>query len=621
MDSNDQSLVGEQVSTCVLERMIGAGGMGVVYLARQTRPSRHVAVKLLKPSVGLHTEAYQEFLTRFRREADVIAQLDHINILPIYEYGEANNLAYLIMPYLNGGSLRTLLSERGTFSPKEALVYIEQAASALQYAHDHKIVHRDIKPANMLFHSDGRLVLVDFGIARILHDSTEESAESITRTGNFMGSVEYMAPEMVQGRPVDYRADIYELGIVLYQLLSGRVPFRGSSPFALAAMHIQDLPQPLMELKPTISPEINAVVQKALAKSPDERYQSVLEFAEAYRLVVSPSMALLHEQMQLAGDLAYKPWPNTHSINDNQTQPTSNPDLPFSSPGNAGTPSNPGISNSIDAGTADNAVRPNTMYPPEHYTPTVVPPPSPAQNYLSQQQQQSQYQAYPYPPVIMNTPQSYQTLAQGRGTQHVLPEAGTTYSHSASNQPLPRNRRPEQRHTALPWLISLLALCVIGLVAFIAYTALPQLSGHTIQLTPTAIVQSTPTPATQPTPTPTPTPTSNPSQLAAAAVQTYFSDINQQDYESAYQQWDPNSSYRKATPYTQFSSGFANTIHDDATITGTSQNADGSYTVAFILDSTESTNSGNIVKHFRGSYNVADSSGQWEFESAQVVQA
>src|ERR1700693_2651366 len=110
MDSNDQSLVGEQVSTCVLERMIGAGGMGVVYLARQTRPSRHVAVKLLRPSVGLHTEAYQEFLARFRREADVIAQLDHINILPIYEYGEANNLAYLIMPYLNGGSLRTLLS-------------------------------------------------------------------------------------------------------------------------------------------------------------------------------------------------------------------------------------------------------------------------------------------------------------------------------------------------------------------------------------------------------------------------------------------------------------------------------------------------------------------------------
>jgi len=601
MDSNDQSLVGEQVSTCVLERMIGAGGMGVVYLARQTRPSRHVAVKLLKPSVGLHTEAYQEFLTRFRREADVIAQLDHINILPIYEYGEANNLAYLIMPYLNGGSLRTLLSERGTFSPKEALVYIEQAASALQYAHDHKIVHRDIKPANMLFHSDGRLVLVDFGIARILHDSTEESAESITRTGNFMGSVEYMAPEMVRGQTVDYRADIYELGIVLYQLLSGRVPFRGSSPFALAAMHIHDLPQPLMELKPTISPEINAVVQKALAKSPDERYQSVLEFAEAYRLVVSPSMALLHEQMQLAGDLAYKPWPNTHSINDdNQTQPTSNP----------------GSFNSIDAGPADNAVRPNTMYPPEHYTPTVVPPPSPAQNYLSQQQQQSQYQPYPYPPVSMNTPQSYQTPAWGGVPQHALPEAGTTYTHSASHQPLPENRQPQRHHTILPWLVSLLALGVIGVVAFIAYTSLPQLLGHTPQSTPvpTSIVQATP--ITQPTPTPTP----NPSQLASATVQKYFSDINQQDYESAYQQWDPNSSYRQATPYTQFSSGFANTIHDDATITGASQNADGSYTVAFILDSTESTNSGNIVKHFRGSYDVADNNGQWEFESAQVVQ-
>ena len=142
MSSDDRNLAGEQVSTCVLEKLIGAGGMGVVYLARQTRPSRYVAVKLLRPSIGLRTEAYQEFLARFRREADVIAQLDHINILPIYEYGESNNLAYLIMPYLNGGSLRTLLQNRGRLSPREALPYVEQLLKrALQTESVHHLLY------------------------------------------------------------------------------------------------------------------------------------------------------------------------------------------------------------------------------------------------------------------------------------------------------------------------------------------------------------------------------------------------------------------------------------------------------------------------------------------------
>ena len=197
MESNDH-LIGKQLGTCVLERLIGSGGMGMVYLAHQTRPVRDVAVKVLRSGAGIYTEAHQEFLARFRREANVIAQLDHVNILPVYEYAEQDGLAYLVMPYLAGGSLRTVLEEKGRLSPLEAFKYIEQAGSALQYAHEHNIVHRDIKPANMLFHADGRLVLVDFGIARITRDKTvsDLSDPSLTAVGQFLGSADYMAPEM-----------------------------------------------------------------------------------------------------------------------------------------------------------------------------------------------------------------------------------------------------------------------------------------------------------------------------------------------------------------------------------------------------------------------------------------
>ncbi|HLG78949.1 MAG TPA: protein kinase, partial [Ktedonobacteraceae bacterium] len=231
----------------------------------------------------------QEFLTRFRREADVIAQLDHVNILPIYEYGEQDGLAYLVMPYLTGGSLRDLLARQGPLSLTVALSYIEQDAAALQYAHEHRIVHRDIKPANILFHSDGRLVLADFGIARIIRDPNEPIEATLTGPSHFIGSVDYMSPEMVNGTPVDHRTDIYELGIVLFQMLAGRVPFQGTTPFIIAAQHLREQPPSLSLLKPGIPPAVDAVVHKALAKEPDARYDSAQEMAQALRAAITPS--------------------------------------------------------------------------------------------------------------------------------------------------------------------------------------------------------------------------------------------------------------------------------------------------------------------------------------------
>jgi serine/threonine protein kinase len=303
MESISHPLVGTTLGTCLLRQPLGAGGMGAVYLARQARPVRDVAVKVLQPAMATQ----QEFLIRFRREADLIAKLDHVNIMPIYEYGEQGGMAYLVMPYLTGGSLRDKLIQRGALSLGEVLMYIEQAASALDYAHAQRIIHRDIKPGNFLFHADGRLVLADFGIAHMMRDGGSTDM-TLTGTGQFLGSPEYMAPEMVYGEPVDPRTDIYELGIVLFQMLSGRVPFQGNSAYTIATKHIQEPPPPLYQINPAISPAVDAVVRKAIAKQRDDRYRSAGELAQALRTaIITPSAVAIDVPASLSTLLASPP--------------------------------------------------------------------------------------------------------------------------------------------------------------------------------------------------------------------------------------------------------------------------------------------------------------------------
>jgi serine/threonine protein kinase len=274
MQEHTTDLVGQTLGNCTLERLIGKGGMGTVYLARQQRPQRYVAIKILQPNLAdRDTEHTRQFLARFRREADIIAKLEHANIIPIYEYGEQNGLAFLVMPYLSGGSLCDLMAQRGTLSLTEVVSYLDQAASALDYAHAQGVIHRDLKPANFLLHSDGRLILTDFGIARI----AEESAPShtLTQTGLLLGTPDYMAPEMATGESVDYRADIYELGIVIFTLLSGHVPFNGPTPIAALTRRLRE-PLPLLhDLKPEIPSSVDEVLQKATAIRREDRYTSL----------------------------------------------------------------------------------------------------------------------------------------------------------------------------------------------------------------------------------------------------------------------------------------------------------------------------------------------------------
>ena len=287
MSQNADSLIGKKLGSCTLQQLIGRGGMGDVYLAQQARPERQVAIKILQP-MARDAETYRQFLVRFQREANLIARLDHVNIMPIYEYGEQDGLTYLVMPYLTGGSLRDLLKQRGSLSLPETLQYIQQAADALDYAHARGVIHRDLKPANFLFHADGRLILADFGIARILENTPQPGAEStLTGTGMLVGTPEYMAPEMARGDPIDQRADVYELGIVLYQMLSGSVPFKGGTPLVIAAMHLQQTLPLLHTSMPSIRPDVDRVIQTATAKLPAERYPSAGAVAQQLRQVVT----------------------------------------------------------------------------------------------------------------------------------------------------------------------------------------------------------------------------------------------------------------------------------------------------------------------------------------------
>jgi serine/threonine protein kinase len=284
--TNNNELLGQALGTCTLRRLIGRGGMGAVYLAQQTRPRRTVAVKVLMPSTFLDQKPRADFLMRFRREADAVAALDHINIMPIYEYGEQGDLAYLVMPYVTGGTLRQLLEKRGKLSLAEAVPIIEQAAAGLDTAHAQGIIHRDLKPGNILFHADGRVLLADFGLAKMVNDAQEFDSNgqtALTSAGTIIGTPEYLSPEQGTGKLVDPRTDIYSLGIVLFQMLGGQVPFSGASPVAVAIKHALEEPPSLTQLNPAIPPSVEAVVRKAIAKNPDDRYNSAGELAHALR--------------------------------------------------------------------------------------------------------------------------------------------------------------------------------------------------------------------------------------------------------------------------------------------------------------------------------------------------
>jgi beta-lactam-binding protein with PASTA domain/predicted Ser/Thr protein kinase len=247
-------------------RKLGAGGMANVYLAEDQELGRRVAIKILNDR---HANDDQ-FVERFRREAKNAAALSHPNIVSIYDRGEAEGTYYIAMEYLDGRSLKELIVTRGPAPVPVAVDYARQILSALRFAHRHGIVHRDIKPHNVLVDGEGRVKVTDFGIARA-------GASQMTEAGSIVGTAQYLSPEQARGTNVDQRSDLYSLGVVLYELLTGSAPFGGDTPVEIAMKHLSQVPEPPSVKRPNLPHDLDLLVVRALAKDPDDRYQSAEE--------------------------------------------------------------------------------------------------------------------------------------------------------------------------------------------------------------------------------------------------------------------------------------------------------------------------------------------------------
>lgn len=252
----------------ILEQL-GGGGMAIVYKGRDTFLNRLVTVKMLRPEFS----SDDDFTRRFRREAQAVASLSHPNIVSIYDVGQEDGLQYLVMEYVDGEDLKTIIRRQGRLEPARAVEIARQVCDALQHAHENNIVHRDVKPHNILITRTGRAKLTDFGIAR------EATAATCTQTDTIVGSVHYLSPEQARGEVAGPRSDLYSLGIVLYEMLTGRVPFAGDSPIAVAIKHIQEDPEPPEKINPDVPPALSAVVMQAIQKDPRRRFDSALEMS------------------------------------------------------------------------------------------------------------------------------------------------------------------------------------------------------------------------------------------------------------------------------------------------------------------------------------------------------
>lgn len=269
-----------------LLRRIGKGGMGEVWLGEDPRLHRQVAVKTLP----MHNQGDHEYSQRFEREARAAAALNHPHILPIHDYGqqllpEGQAVTYIVMPYISGGTLNDrikALSNSGTpMSPEKALTVLQQAAEAIDYAHEQNVIHRDIKPSNMLLRGDNWLMLADFGIARIISDQ-----EHLTQAGVGIGTPEYMAPEQAQGKAVA-ASDNYSLAVIAYQLFTGQLPFNAETPYAMTIQHIMSPPPPPRQINPNIPPAVEQALLHGLAKEPAERPASAQAFVAELQLALT----------------------------------------------------------------------------------------------------------------------------------------------------------------------------------------------------------------------------------------------------------------------------------------------------------------------------------------------
>ncbi|MFQ5923521.1 MAG: serine/threonine-protein kinase [Anaerolineales bacterium] len=295
-----EDLTGKQLGQYQIIAPLGEGGMAAVYKAYQLgKMNRIVALKILPQ----HLAEQLEFVKRFDREANVLAKLQHPRILPVFDFGESDGYTYLAMPFIESGTLADLLHGKPLPLPQIRSLTI-QITEALDCAHSQGLVHRDVKPSNVLVDERGNCLLSDFGITKIL-----EGTEKLTSTGGIVGTPAYMSPEQGRGETLDRRSDIYSLGVMLYEMATGRVPFRADTPLAVIIKHMQDPLPPPRTINPTLPDAVERVIFKALAKGGEDRYQSAAEMARAIQVAIPESTTALDQTR--AAETVIEGWPGT----------------------------------------------------------------------------------------------------------------------------------------------------------------------------------------------------------------------------------------------------------------------------------------------------------------------
>ena len=558
---------GQQLGNYQLIRLLGKGGFAEVYLGQHRFLSqRQVAIKILAARFNTNDGA------EFQREANQLATLKHPHIVSLLDFSIEETIPYLVMDYCPGGTLRQR-HPRGTRLPlPQVLSYVQQMAQALDYAHVQRVIHRDVKPENMLVGQTGEILLSDFGVATMAHSTSSMSAQAPS------GTIPYMAPEQIQSQAKP-ASDQYALAIVAYEWLSGTCPFEGSFSEVLAKQ-LMTPPPPLRPRLPDLPSAVEDVLLAALAKDPRERFATVETFANALAQAADPTVP----QARVRAD---QPLVSLDTSGSTLLAQAESP-----SPAQRVAP----LYNTPQRFSLNTPPQSDPVWLETDSTEVAMHLPTP----LSHAPQQEAIFLSPQPPNARAWAPPLTPLPQ---------------THPAQPQ-----RPPAQPRRGFPLALMLAGLAVLlaaGIGA--AVWASGVLGGHPgPNPTPTPIGLATTAPTLAPTPTIAPTPTPSPSQLAQAVIRHYFDDINQKNYQDAYQQW--GSSYQSQQTYDQFAAGFSNTVRDDISIAQVTEMPDGTVQVQMTITATEQSASGVGTKVFQGYYIVGQENGAWKLLNANFQQ-